>query len=614
MNMKNIFKLSAMMLAAAFVAGCSQNDELDVTPVENEGQLTIHATASDFVSSDATDTRIANDGANTAFEAGDEIGVFAIRSTDNKLMYQNMPLEYLNAESGWTGNENKIYYYKNTAYVAYSPYDDKLNITDATGIEDLQAKIETYFTEKLDAAGNDQSIAYPSLDLMMASAEPADIEGSNDKSLSSNFKHRFALIEIAVPVKAYLDVVKNFTYAEPFSKTFTLNGSEPVNEIKLYPLSLQTSGEAGDTDAKAYNLFRFLVKPNIEYTLSGELEYATPITLNDKTVNLPVGKYMKYTINATNAVSSYTKRDIAVGDYYYADGSIYPGPTSITVYNNGDNTDIEVVTEPENYKVPTGCIGVIFNTSDVNVTDINNRNWSHGYVLSLSGLNKGEVWSTAGVTLVTDNNYSQFSTNSATDIYWSNCKEAYQTFFTTYNGYALTYADTENKVKALSDTKNFGSTEGTEIYTVSKENSTGWFLPSPGELVLLMNTISDEIDVTKKPFKKDNVNDESFNASVLTDGNNAANKITTMKKLAGMFKIAGGKLPLILNEDLLSSYDGEFWLTSTEYSATEVWTMEWKDRYNNGTANLSVKLLNRKKEGNDNKTKAKFVVRPILAF
>lgn len=31
MNMKNIFKLSAMILAAAFVAGCSQNDELDVT-------------------------------------------------------------------------------------------------------------------------------------------------------------------------------------------------------------------------------------------------------------------------------------------------------------------------------------------------------------------------------------------------------------------------------------------------------------------------------------------------------------------------------------------------------------------------------------------------------
>ena len=90
MNMKNIFKLSAMILAAAFVAGCSQNDELDVTPVENEGQLTIHATASDFVSSDA-DTRIINEGADTQFEAGDKIGIFAIRSTDNKLLVQNMP-------------------------------------------------------------------------------------------------------------------------------------------------------------------------------------------------------------------------------------------------------------------------------------------------------------------------------------------------------------------------------------------------------------------------------------------------------------------------------------------------------------------------------------------
>lgn len=108
MNMKNIFKLSAMILAAAFVAGCSQNDELDVTPVENEGQLTIHATASDFVSSDA-DTRIINEGADTQFEAGDKIGIFAIRSTDNKLLVQNMPLEYAGAD--WTGNDNKVYYY-----------------------------------------------------------------------------------------------------------------------------------------------------------------------------------------------------------------------------------------------------------------------------------------------------------------------------------------------------------------------------------------------------------------------------------------------------------------------------------------------------------------------
>lgn len=32
MNMKNIFKLSAMILAAAFVAGCSQNENWMMTP------------------------------------------------------------------------------------------------------------------------------------------------------------------------------------------------------------------------------------------------------------------------------------------------------------------------------------------------------------------------------------------------------------------------------------------------------------------------------------------------------------------------------------------------------------------------------------------------------
>ena len=38
MNMALIhFKLSAMMWRQLFVAGCDQNDELDVTPVENEG-------------------------------------------------------------------------------------------------------------------------------------------------------------------------------------------------------------------------------------------------------------------------------------------------------------------------------------------------------------------------------------------------------------------------------------------------------------------------------------------------------------------------------------------------------------------------------------------------
>ena len=374
MNMKNIFKLSAMILAAAFVAGCSQNDELDVTPVENEGQLTIHATASDFVSSDA-DTRIINEGADTQFEAGDKIGIFAIRSTDNKLLVQNMPLEYAGAD--WTGNDNKVYYYKNTSYVAYSPYDENLSIASADNQASLQEQIKEHFTQKLEAAGNDQSIAYPSLDLMLASAEPTDIGNANAKSLSFDFKHQLALMEIEVPVKAYLDTDKNFIYAEPFTKDFTLNS----NSLTMYPLSIKTEGVAGE-DAKAYSLFRFLVKPEMVYTLGGELKYGAPIQLEEKTVNLETGKYMKYTINAEGAESSYTERAIAVGDYYYADGSICPGT------NDGDNI------------IKENCIGIIFATDNVSVSNgmDGSKKYTNGKVLALENYHTDEMIPTSNTS------------------------------------------------------------------------------------------------------------------------------------------------------------------------------------------------------------------------
>lgn len=585
MNMKNIFKLSAMILAAAFVAGCSQNDELDVTPVENEGQLTIHATASDFVSSDA-DTRIINEGADTQFEAGDKIGIFAIRSTDNKLLVQNMPLEYAGAD--WTGNDNKVYYYKNTAYVAYSPYDEKLNITDVTDIEDLQVKIKNYFTEKLEAAGNDQSVAYPSLDLMLASAEPSDGGDANTKSLSFNFKHQFALVEIEVPVKAYLDEAKNFTYAEPFTKDFTLD-SKPLT---MYPLSIKTEGEAGTGDAKAYSLFRFLVKPDTDYALAGELIYSTPIQLEAKKVKLEAGKYMKYKINATGAVGSYTQRAIAVGDYYYADGSIYPGPTAEQiVVNEGDMT----VTFANTYQKPLveGCLGVVFAVDDVLVTNSDNdRIWNKGYVFALEAPESIEWYP---VTFTSEyNNYTATNAEGCTD------------FFDTLNGYELTHRNgTNGNSKALGAALEFGFVNAD--YAVSDIATSGWFMPSPGELLLLINNFCIGTDYGI-PYEK--IADEY-------------KTIFDLKKAQKARKCAAEHLVRsIAAVDKNLSFSAEksptahFWLTSAEYSSTEIWALEWKYQYENMDKSLNsndqtLKFLKRNKSGDNNKT---FITRPILAF
>ena len=569
MNMKNIFKLSAMILAAAFVAGCSQNDELDVTPVENEGQLTIHATASDFVSSDA-DTRIINEGADTQFEAGDKIGIFAIRSTDNKLLVQNMPLEYAGAD--WTGNDNKVYYYKNTAYVAYSPYDEKLNITDVTGIEDLQVKIKNYFTEKLEAAGNDQSVAYPSLDLMLASAEPSDGGDANTKSLSFNFKHQFALVEIEVPVKAYLDEAKNFTYAEPFDKAFRLSDFDEA--LAMYPLSVKTVGEAGP-EGKAYSLFRFLVKPNTNYILSGELIYTAPITLSEKNGDLEVGKYMKYKINAEGAVSSYTKRAIAVGDYYYADGSIYPGPTAQQIVNNGSKENATVTLD--NYTpFKEGCIGIIFSTV-TSVTDTE-KGWTKGYVMALKNTKaENTVWAnTKGID-------ETFLDNIAVDN-----ADRFTTLIADKDGYIKTMAmiNSENGYTVTSRPAFFEAVNYSVQYT-TPELSSGWFLPSIGQLVDIMNNLGGVSDL--------------ITATSNFTGSAVESVFVPMLTLQVRLTAVGGELGWV-NNNLR-------WWACNEVSSDQAWCIDIGLVANEGRAKYV--LLNRDK---DQSAQNYHRARPIFAF
>ncbi|CDB83039.1 conserved domain protein [Bacteroides clarus CAG:160] len=569
MNMKNIFKLSAMILAAAFVAGCSQNDELDVTPLENEGQLTIHATTSDFVSSDA-DTRIINEGADTQFEAGDKIGIFAIRSTDNKLLVQNMPLEYAGAD--WTGNDNKVYYYKNTAYVAYSPYDEKLNITDVTGIEDLQVKIKNYFTEKLEAAGNDQSVAYPSLDLMLASAEPSDGGDANTKSLSFNFKHQFALVEIEVPVKAYLDEAKNFTYAEPFDKAFRLSDFDEA--LAMYPLSVKTVGEAGP-EGKAYSLFRFLVKPNTNYILSGELIYTAPITLSEKNVDLEVGKYMKYKINAEGAVSSYTKRAIAVGDYYYADGSIYPGPTAQQIVNNGSKENATVTLD--NYTpFKEGCIGIIFSTV-TSVTDTE-KGWTKGYVMALKNTKaENTVWAnTKGID-------ETFLDNIAVDN-----ADRFTTLIADKDGYIKTMAmiNSENGYTVTSRPAFFEAVNYSVQYT-TPELSSGWFLPSIGQLVDIMNNLGGVSDL--------------ITATSNFTGSAVESVFVPMLTLQARLTAVGGELGWV-NNNLR-------WWACNEVSSDQAWCIDIGLVANEGRAKYV--LLNRDK---DQSAQNYHRARPIFAF
>lgn len=569
MDMKNIFKLSVMMLATAFVAGCSQNEDFDSTPIESDGLLAVHATASDFASSDAKDTRIVNEGANTAFESGDEIGVFAIRSTDNKLIYQNLPLKYKDATDGWTGNDNKVYYYKNTTYVAYSPYDKNLSISGATGAEDLQTKIKTYFDEKLGNNTYNQLTMYPSLDLMLASSEPA----TGDKSLSFSFKHQMALVEIAVPVKAYLDESKAFTYAEPFTKEFTMNNTA----LEMYPLSIRTTGKADEAGADAYGVYRLLVKPGTEYTLSGELEYAgKPVTLDDKAVNLPAGTYMRYTIQADNAVSSYTKRAIAVGDYYYADGSIYPGPTTEQIVSSGSKADATV--SLSNY-IPfeKGCIGIIFSTV-TSATDAE-KGWTRGYVVALKNTEK-------------EKNTFWANPIGTDETFLDNIAVADDDRFTLLiadkDGYTKTMAmiNNENSYTETTRPAFFGAINYSAQYA-APELSSGWFLPSIGQLVDIMNNLGGQSGL--------------ITATSNFTGNPVEAVFVPMLTLQARLTAVKGELGLVSNNLR--------WWACNEVSGNQAWCVDMGLVASEGKAKYV--LLNRDK---NHSAQNYHRARPIFAF
>lgn len=571
--MRNIFKLSVMALVAAFAAGCSQNEEVNLIPAENGAQLSVYATASDFESSDIKNTRIVNEGANTTFETGDEIGVFAIRSTDNKLVCQNLPLKYTDETGGWTGNENKIYYYKNTTYIAYSPYDKDLNISAAADADDLQAKIKEHFNGKLTANLTNQATAYTSLDLMLAAAEPTAVEGAGGRALSFSFTHQMALVEIAVPVKAYLDEAKAFTYVEPFTKAFTLGQDEaPLN---MYPLSIQTTGTPGEADATAYSLYRLLVKPETEYILSGELEYAgKPVTLDDKTVKLAAGTYMKYTIKADNAVSSYTKRAIAVGDYYYADGSICPGPTAEQIESTGEK-DNAVVTLKDYVPFKEGCIGIIFSTTTTEADK--EKGWTNGYVMALKNTSTSNtVWAN---TVDTDETVLDNVANDA---------GRFATLIADKDGYTQTMAMV-NDVNGYTITSRPAFFEAVNYGTqcASPESSSGWFLPAIGQLVDIMNNLGGTQDL--------------ITASSNFTGNPVPAVFIPMLTLQARLAAVDGELGLVSNNLR--------WWGCNELSAKQSWCIDMGLVANEGKAKYV--LLNRdKNQSAQNYHRA----RPVLAF
>ena len=536
MIMKNYFMKSSMMLmtVSAVLASCTQ-EEIVQNDVPARQALNISVNTQDFVSEDGSRATTGIDaGRTTVFAEGDEMGMYVI-SNDGTVICNNEKFVYNG--TAWEA-ANELYYWKNANYIAYYPYNAELTSQNITSVE----AIKTEFAESDDFYTQNTAEAYEKADLMLAK-----VNSPANGTIQFNLAHQFSMVEINVPVRRYktTEAQGNFEYTAPVSLTW--NKDLKIGDNVVAPYS---TGKGS---------FRFIVPSatDLSLTLDGCLMYdeGVPVyfgsSTESQTINLASGTCKVYNVTYDKVSSDVVPRDLEVGDFYYTDGSIYP-------YGDCSSNDL---TEP----VKNGCIGVIF---EVGNGVPNNEKWNHGSVLCLVDATNGNVaWSTSNQTLPSN------VTDDTSD-------ENKQKVLTQMDGYSFTIqlAGMVNDNEAPAVARNL-VTINDKNYEAPQSVSTGWYLPSTGQIITIMQNLGGvNINTAESEF-------DAFGS------NNRGNKNQAITNIPAKWKVITGAE----NESL-----GGIWCSANEYSVAQCWVIEWKKD--------ATRLFGRNKNSNTGK------VRPVLSF
>lgn len=464
----NFFKLSLIAFAAmTLITGCSQDDVVAETPdALHKNGLTVFSTVKDYTPDAATRvaySETASGGYTTSFEADDEIGIYVI-GADNKVFVNNMPMKYVavNEVSGtyqWKpSNETQsLAFYENATYIAYSPYNK-----DMTGITSKD-DIVKYFAENV-LVNDDKT--YAECDLMTAESNTSEWDGTAEpQTLSFEFSHALSMVEFVMPTTVtYKSKAGNYTYkglGVAIDKIQQKAGDDSYADIASDFAKLKV------TDC----IYRKLFVPNSEvsYTFKGTLTKPNGIPVYFKTQNAftpAAGTYKKVTVQVDGISAPAEGRDIAVGDYLYADGSIVPGD------NDADNI-------PDK-----DCIGVVYKVSTedskvavsvMSIPQVFKRTWGSGWENALE-------WGPKAGGLI-------FATEDCNDLSAALGKK---------DGFTLTERLMNEQVDLnnMDNTIRIGRTliDYRTAFPVNNigENGTDWCIPAVGDMAEALNALNGE--------------------------------------------------------------------------------------------------------------------------
>lgn len=474
-HIKHFLYVAALLL----LVGCSQDDESVVKTSGTAKPLTFTITDAGYSADGNSGTRAAEDNYKTKFTADDACGLYIVRN--GKVKEANVKLTATKVDGGnivWTmGKEVKGE--ATDKYYLYYPYKDNdymdgkvTESIDADAETDADAEVNTFFQPLTDewvvvADQSDYEDGYTASDLMTAKGE-AKAEEDGIISLTFKMVHRMALAVIEMPNKVYHFKQDNVTIPDYKIKASEENFEQEELVVKPYKM------EDG--------IYRYIFNPSkIEDDIEGtyKKDDGSTTTKNkkfrissSKLERISAGKSKKFKIDGgVKEINDYV---LQKGDYFCknAEGKWYIIPK---VEDKNDE-----------------CIAVVFSVghnqndkSDYTQTGISSKE-CHGYAVALENAKPeyfsedGHKWGPAldssdGLGCYpTDDSGNKIDNQSNPNIDWS--------------GYAYTQKiiNAAGGIESLNATEVSGYPATYHAVNYSKNapsNSSGWFLPSVGQLV-----------------------------------------------------------------------------------------------------------------------------------
>lgn len=516
--MNRITHSLAALLLIAGLAGCSEEETLSGTPGDTRTPITITVTDGGYTPDDAArqstagsdirqnadnrpSTRAVDNGYATTFTAGDQIGLYIVKSDGNGTSYaaENICLTLTDMGDGtsaWQAPAGTTLYYEGTAakYFAYYPYQQTLPaVSNTPDAPDAPAEPVKPNASATDASGffaplisawtpaTDQGThaAYTASDLMTGSGTIGAKQTGGTYSLELTMTHAMALVVIETPMTKY-------TLTDKDGKSLP-DYCIPAPDTRFYGF---TPCFIGDT-------YRYLVKPGQSgvadlmgsYTATGSdgsssvtKEYA--VSPN----GITTANYALYKVDGATVTQK--THQLQVGDFYMNDGSLLAGSTA-------------TLTAAQK----AACVGVVFWVGDATAKDktlkADHESCTHGLVVALKNvIDNQTVWQNPYTSVqdwLNSNQSGKFlsvlSNTGANDplnnIQGYNNTKAIEAFNDNYTDESYVV----QAVQKVVDYRNQVPAPG---------SSSGWYLPSEKELSLLcgkeVNSIYSNVGTDMRDF------------------------------------------------------------------------------------------------------------------